>query len=136
MLKPSVFKLIAAFIYDLFPIVGIFLLTSLMVALVRNGNIVKPHTLWFDLLLLAELAFYYIYSWKVGGQTLGMRAWKLKIKPNNLTQRTLSWNQASIRLVVGVISTALLGLGIYWKFFNKDKKSWMDMVSQSRVEFC
>jgi len=123
-------KHFAAFIYDVFPILGMFLLTTFIVVLFRNGEEVKPHTLWFDLILIIELTFYYTYSWKVGGQTLGMRAWKFKIIPNQ-QQSTMTWSQTSLRFLVGIISTILLGSGLFWKLISKDKYTWMDLVSES-----
>ncbi|HHL32469.1 MAG TPA: RDD family protein, partial [Oceanospirillales bacterium] len=101
------------------------------VLLFNRGNTVEPHSLWFSLLLFAEVAFYYIYSWKKGGQTLGMRAWKMKIIPNQNNQNQLSWMQATVRFLTGVSSTLLLGLGLFWKLFSNNKLSWMDISSHS-----
>jgi uncharacterized RDD family membrane protein YckC len=134
MSQTPIWKHFAAFIYDVFPILGIFLLTSLFVALVRKGDIVEPHTFWFSFLIFFELAGYYIYSWKVGGQTLGMRAWKMKIIPNQVNQATLTWTQAFLRFMVGMVSFLLLGSGLFWKFFTKNNHSWMDNISHSQVK--
>jgi uncharacterized RDD family membrane protein YckC len=131
MLNTPIWKHFAAFIYDIFPLVGIFILTSFIVLLFNGGDTVPPHSLWLSLLLSSEVAFYYIYSWKKGGQTLGMRAWKMKIIPNQKNQSHLSWEQAAIRFFTGVISTLLLGLGLFWKFVSNNKLSWMDMSSHS-----
>jgi len=133
MQKTPLWKHFAAFIYDIFPILGVFILTSFVIVLIRNGEEVKPHTLWFDLILIAELTFYYTYSWKVGGQTLGMRAWKFKIIPNQ-QQSTMTWNQTSLRFLIGIISTLLLGSGLFWKLISKNKNTWMDLVSQSSCQ--
>jgi len=129
--KTSIWKHFAAFLYDLFPITGVFILTSLIVMLVRNGTIVDQHTLWFDILILLELVLYYSYSWKIGGQTLGMRAWKIKIVPNNVNQSNLTWFQAIFRFLIGVLSTILIGAGLFWKLISKNNQSWMDISSQS-----
>lgn len=132
-MKTPVWKLFAAFLYDIFPVLGIFLLTSLLVLLFRNGVEVERFSPWFIFILVAELGFYYIYSWKKGGQTLGMRAWKFKIIPNRANQRTISWHQASTRFVVGIFSTLLIGAGFFWKLLSKDNQSWMDLVSNSKT---
>ena len=134
MLTTPIWKHFAAFIYDILPLLGIFLLTSFVVVLIRNGVEVEPHTWWFDLLIFAELAFYYIYSWKKGGQTLGMRAWRIKIVPNQPGQLTISWYRASIRFFVGIVSTILLGTGLFWKQVSKRQLSWMDLVSDSSTQ--
>ena len=133
MLITPAWKHFAAFLYDIFPVLGIFLLTSLAVLLFRNGEELERYNPWFIALLVSELFLYYIYSWKKGGQTLGMRAWKFKISPNNPNQSTLTWAQASIRMLVGVISTLLGGAGLFWKLFSTENKSWMDLVSDSNT---
>lgn len=124
-------KHFAAFLYDIFPILGIFFSTSLAVLIFRNGEELERYNPWFISLLLSELFFYYIYSWKKGGQTLGMRAWKFKITPNQPNQPNLTWLQATARFFVGIVSTALAGLGLFWKIFSKGNKSWMDLASNS-----
>ncbi len=133
MLNTPVWKHFAAFVYDIFPLVGVFIVTSLIVMLLRGGAIVEPGNVWFSLLLLFEVVFYYVYSWKKGGQTLGMRAWKMKIIPHNKNQKNLSWKQSILRFIVGFISTFCLGLGLIWKILSNSKSSWMDLVSHSEV---
>lgn len=134
MFNTPVWKHFAAFVYDIFPLLGVFIATSLIVMLLRGGEIVEPGNIWFSLLLLFELVFYYVYSWKKGGQTLGMRAWKIKIIPQNENQKNLSWKQSLLRFIVGCVSTLCLGLGILWKILSDSKTSWMDMISHSEVK--
>ena len=128
----SIWKHYAAFFYDLFPILGILLLTGFITLLFRNGQEVPPGTLWFNIITSFEILLYYVYSWKVGGQTLGMRAWRIKIVSND-GNNGISWKNSLIRFVVGVFSTVTLGFGIFWKLFSKDNKSWMDLISQSKT---
>ncbi len=135
MSKTNVFKHIAAFVYDVFPVVGILIVTSGIILILRSGDAVQAHTWWFQGFIFGEIALYYIYFWKVGGQTIGMKAWKIHIHPNNQTQNHLSWKQAIMRFVVGILSTALLGLGLFWKFYSKEGKSWMDLVSDSHTSY-
>lgn len=125
----SLWKHIAALVYDIFPILGIFLTTSLFVMLARGGEAVPAGTWWFQLLLLAELFLYFGHSWKSGGQTLGMRAWKLAI----VDHRSMTWTQVSLRFAVGVVSTALLGLGLWARKFSSNQLTWMDAVSQTQT---
>ena len=132
MTKPPVWKHFAAFLYDLFPVIGILLLTSFIVLMIRNGQEVERHTLWFSALVTFEIAIYYIYSWKKGGQTLGMRAWKMKIQSASNENHTINWNQAIIRFIVGVVSTLLLGLGVFWKL-SHSKSTWMDLITQTNT---
>ncbi|MCX7544099.1 RDD family protein [Marinicella gelatinilytica] len=120
---------LAAFIYDLFPIIGLWLITSVVIVLIRGGDEVPPGTLWFQLLLTAELVFYFVFSWLKGGQTLGMRAWKIGIEDF----QTMTLWQSLARFLVGLVSTALLGAGLWYKKINAAGLSWMDMISGHRT---
>ncbi len=121
----SVWRHLAAFVYDLFPIIGIWLMTSVVIVLLRGGEDVPPSGLWwFQGLLLAELLFYYLFSWKKGGQTLGMRAWKIGIQ----NYQSLTWLQTFWRFLAGLASTALLGMGLWFKLIHKQGWSWMDLA--------
>ncbi len=129
MKKSKLWKHVAALIYDIFPILGIFLITSLFLVLIRHGEEVQPRTLWLQLLLFSEVFLYFTYSWKKGGQTLGMRAWKIGIEdyPN------LTWPQVSTRFFVGLASTVLLGAGLWIRSLNTREMTWMDMACQRKV---
>ena len=126
----TAWRQIAAFIYDIFPVLGILLVTSLIIILVRKGAEIQPNTLWFQLLLFAEIFLYYTYSWKNGGQTLGMRAWKIKLQPKHPNH---SWLLLSARFFVGLLSTVCLGLGVWWQYVDSKNRSWMDLASASEV---
>ncbi len=115
--------------YDIFPILGLFLTSSLFIMLLRGGEEVSPGTVWFQFFLAAEVFLYFAYSWKSGGQTLGMRAWKLAIVDHN----QLTWGKVTLRFLAGVASIATLGLGLWVKLWNKDKITWMDQISHTKT---
>ncbi len=129
MKKSKLWKHVAALIYDIFPILGIFLITSLFLVLIRQGDEVQPRTLWLQLLLFSEVFLYFTYSWKKGGQTLGMRAWKIGIEdyPN------MTWSQVSVRFFAGLASTLLLGAGLWTRSLSNREMTWMDMACQRKV---
>ena len=129
MKQSKLWKHVAALIYDTLPILALFLVTSLILVLVRQGEEVPPKTFWMQLILFLEVFFYFTYSWKVGGQTLGMRAWKIGIQHPHL----MSWYQVTLRFVVGVVSTLLLGLGLWSRKFNAAELTWMDAACGQRV---
>ncbi|MCB1581932.1 MAG: RDD family protein [Marinicella sp.] len=122
--KSKLWKHLAALVYDIFPILGLFLVTSLIMVVFRRGEEVVAGTLWFQLLLLSEFYLYFTYSWKKGGQTLGMRAWKIGIAD----YQQLSWTEVTIRLMIGLVSTILLGLGLWSRLWDKNQQTWMDKV--------
>ena len=80
----------------------------------------------FLLPLLAAAAFY-LYCWKQGGQTLGMRAWGFRIESNDGTPITL--RQGVIRLAVAPISTACFGVGHLFCWHDRISKTRLRMVN-------
>lgn len=129
MKQTKLWKHAAALIYDIFPILALFLTTSLILVLLRQGEEVQPRTWWMQTILMAEVFLYFTYSWKKGGQTLGMRAWKIGI--DNFQQ--LTWPQVSLRFLAGVISTILLGFGLWIRKFNASNLTWMDSACGQKV---
>ena len=50
--------------------------TALVFLATRRG--IAPGTLWYQAYLLAVAFAYYGISWRLGGQTIGMKAWRLR----------------------------------------------------------
>ena len=46
--------------------------------------------------------------------------------------RIILW-QALLRVVVSIASWLCLGLGFFWSLFDKEKRAWHDIYSDSRV---
>lgn len=76
--------------------------------------------------LVLCVGFFYISFWSYGGQTLGMRAWQLKVQhPNG---QSLSMITASARLVY-----SLLGLGNLFILLRADKLALQDSMTRSEI---
>lgn len=119
-----------ALVYDIFLIVAIwFAIAGLGVGL--NGGEELPswanHYLLFPALILSTFLFYY-WFWTHGGQTLGMRAWRLKIINLDKTQPTLA--QCLKRFSAAVLPA---GLGFLLCPFHPEKKSLHDIVSGTQI---
>ncbi|MDE3272477.1 MULTISPECIES: RDD family protein [unclassified Pseudoalteromonas] len=77
--------------------------------------------------LVCVACFFYVYFWCKGGQTIGMRAWRLKVR--NLDGSPISKGQALIRAV-----TALLGAGNLLVIFDfKNKRALQDYLAKTEV---
>ncbi len=103
------FKLIAVAIYDTLVIAGILLFLTLLAVILTPAHEVPPETLWFQLLVLGGISAYLAGSLKMGGQTLGMRAWRLQW--NGLRQRP--WAVAIAVVTTGVTLILAAAIGLY-----------------------
>lgn len=81
--------------------------------------------------LFLSLFGFFAKFWSHSGQTLGMQVWSLRIQNSDGTAISL-W-QALLRFLVAIGSWLLLGLGFFWVLWDKEKRSWHDMYSDSQV---
>ena len=76
---------------------------------------------------LAWVAYFFVFFWCKSGQTLGMKAWKLRVQ--NLDGSLISKKTAIKRLL-----PTLLGLGNLWLLINvKNKQSLQDQLTDTEV---
>jgi uncharacterized RDD family membrane protein YckC len=104
---------------------------TLLVVAVRVGRPVPPGTWWFPLCLLAIVAAFFAGFWAHGGQTLGMRAWRIRVVRDD--GGTLTWPRAAARFALGLVAAAPAGLGLWWGLFDERKRGWHDHWTRTRV---
>jgi uncharacterized RDD family membrane protein YckC len=81
-------------------------------------------------LLLAAFLFFG-WFWTRGGQTLGMRAWRLKVVDEQ--GRSLTWLLALRRFAAAAFSWTALGAGFWWAIFDREKRAWHDRLSGTHL---
>ena len=74
---------------------------------------------------------FYIFFWKKSGQTLGMRAWKLKL--HNRDDQPPSITQLFVRCLAALLSLLLLGFGYWFMFFNPRRDTLHDKLSRTWI---
>lgn len=123
-------------LYDFLPALALWMLVSALftVGYTRSGhgaheNIPPLSLLQFALWLVCWLVtgVYATLSWRRGGQTLGMRPWRLRLVTDADTVPT--WPALWKRYTVGTVSLLLGGLGFWWAWFDREHLTWHDRVS-------
>jgi uncharacterized RDD family membrane protein YckC len=122
---------LAALAYDLLLLFGCWFCGTWLLLLVRGGSEIAPGTWWFDLALVGLGFLFFGWFWTHGGQTLGMRAWKLRVE--RYDGDPLRWRDALLRYVSALLGTGLLGLGFLIALFDPERRCWHDRVSRTRV---
>lgn len=97
---------------------------------------VIPANSWVDLSLknlwVVFSFLYFAHYWTRSGQTPGMKVWKVKLLSENQdktkNQQTITVFQALQRYVF-----SLLGFGLFWIIFDRDKRALQDRLSQSHL---
>lgn len=131
-----------ALLYDLWPVLALWLLVSTFFTVgytylgqhPERENIAPfsalAWLLWLCCWLVAGL--YATVSWRRGGQTLGMRPWRLRVVAADGGQP--GWKAAWLRFLAGHLSLLAAGLGFAWIWIDRDRLAWHDRLSRTRIE--
>ena len=130
----SLARRIAAMTYDTFAVLALLFFCTLPLVIALQGQaIAAENPFYFGYLLLCAY-FYFGISWTRGGQTLGMRAWKIKVIKRVADKNTdLTALDALKRFVFAGLSWLCLGLGFLSALIDKDRLTWHDKLSHTRL---
>jgi len=129
--RPGPIRQLMAMLYDLMLLVSALLFATVIPVVLNGGEAIHSgNPIFFFYLLLVSL-FFYGWFWTHGGQTLGMRAWKIYLVSQD--QTAVTWKQAGLRFCVAIFSWLFLGLGFLWQWIGSEKQSWHDVISGTHL---
>ena len=128
-------------LYDAFPVVALWMLAS--TAFTVGYTVLGHHPareniapfsalqwlLWLCCWTITGL--YAVLSWRRGGQTLGMRPWRLKLVAADGGMP--GWKALWLRYAVGTLSLLAGGPGFWWAWIDRDGLGWHDRLSGTRM---
>jgi uncharacterized RDD family membrane protein YckC len=135
-----VWRLLALF-YDLWPALAMWMLTAVPFVLAHTflgGHDARENIapfswlawlVWFTCWMVTGL--YATVSWRRGGQTLGMRPWRLYLV--DADGGAPRWGALWKRYTVGTASLLLGGMGFWWALLDRDRQAWHDRASGTRL---
>lgn len=130
--QPSLARRLAAILYDALLLTALFMLAGYpYVTLVGGAPLNGSARLGLQLYLLSIAFVFFGWFWVHGGQTLGMRAWRLRLV--SAAGGPVNWKQAAIRFAAALLSWGCLGLGFFWALFDREKRAWHDHLSGTRL---
>ncbi len=134
-MQPASFiKRLLAMIYDSLLVAALLLAASALVVAFRKGEAVEPGSIgsvWLGLYLLGVVFLFFGWCWTRGGQTLGLKTWKLQVVGFN--DQPITWRQAALRYLGALLSWLCLGLGFLWILVDREKLAWHDRISKTRI---
>jgi uncharacterized RDD family membrane protein YckC len=114
--SPSLIRLYGSLIYELFALVPLWMITGFIFIYFFDGFFGVYQRLIFQIFLWLTSGIYLTYCWTRSGQTLAMRAWKLKItSASGLLTFPLAWR----RYIFATFGTLLGGVSFIWALTNK-----------------
>lgn len=139
----GLFKRLMVIVYDLLLLIAVLMMTGIPVAAImtfvlNDGNaITEDHPFYvtsqfiiLSILLCVSLLFYG-WFWTHKGQTLGMKTWRVQLVTSD--SDPLDWNKVTIRFLVALLSWSIFGLGFIWSLFDKEKRTWHDILSATKL---
>lgn len=116
-----------AFVYDAVPLLALLMIASAVGVAVNGGRTVERSPTAAALEFVAFWAVcgaYFVASWRRGGQTLGMRPWRLRLvaADGRLATTRALW----LRYVVAC-ATPVLGWG--WCLVDRQKRALCDLAA-------
>jgi len=126
----------AALFYDSFLLVALLVVYTFAALVFNGGHAILRDTVgaWYVVYRAGEMAVvgaYFILNWLRSGQTLGMRAWRLRTMSS--TGKPMSLRAALLRCASGLLAWAPAALGVLWLYVDPDRLALHDRLSKTRV---
>lgn len=135
-LEPGIARRLAAILYDGLLLVALWFAATALLLAMSGGRLSDPdRPLWLLTLLRASLLLitflFFAGFWTQGGQTLGMRAWRLKLV--SAGGGPVNWKQALRRFAAAIPSVGAFGFGLLWMLFDQEHCAVHDRLSGTRL---
>jgi uncharacterized RDD family membrane protein YckC len=134
--RPGLLRRFGAILYDSLAAFSVLFVADALVVIPLQGiwgiDLVGRHPL-FQVYQVLIVGGFFCGFWTHGGQTLGLRAWRLRVVRED--GGPLRWSDALKRFVAAVLSWLPAGLGFLWAVIDRDGLAWHDRLSRTRLEF-
>jgi len=122
---------LAAMFYDALLLFALLMVCALPVVLIAGENSSFFKSPLYTLYLYSISFVFFGWFWTRGGQTLGMRSWKIRVVRDD--NHAFGWDSALIRYLLATVSLFLFGLGFLWILFDHDNQAWHDTLSKTHI---
>ena len=126
---PGLLRRLAACLYDALVLAALLMVAGAAWVAISRAAAEPGDWLFRGYLLLVSAIFFGAFWTR--GETLGMRAWKLRIVAAD--GRPPGWGRALLRFATALISWAALGLGFLWVLVDRERLAWHDRLSGTRL---
>lgn len=132
MLRPAgLLRRLAAMLYDGLLLIALFMLAGFLALFATGGDAVPAGSFWFQSSLVLVAMLFLCGFWLHGGQTLGLRAWRLRVE--SADGGPVDARQALLRFAAALLALAPAGLGLLWLLVDPERRAWHDRLSGTRV---
>lgn len=130
-LPAPLWRRFGAALYDGLLLLAMFMAALFLEVILRDlAGLPRSWAALRALALLLGLGFFG-WFWTHGGQTLGMRSWRLRLR--SADGSPVRWPQAMLRYTVALFSWGLAGLGLWWSLFDAQRRTWHDLAAGTEM---
>ena len=130
--RPGLLRRLAALVYDALLLFAVLFAATVPVLLLTGGRAVGPNDPAFTAYLLGVSYAWFGWCWTRSGQTLGMRAWRMRVRTREGAR--LGWRRSLARFAVALVSIGAAGAGLLWVAVDRDRMSLHDRLSGTVLE--
>ena len=130
--RPGLLRRLAALVYDALLLFAVLFAATVPAVIVTGGEAVGPNHPAFTAYLLAVSYLYFGWCWTRSGQTLGMRAWRMRVRTRE--GEPLGWGRSLVRFTAAMVSIGAAGIGLLWVAFDRERLSLHDRLSATVLE--
>ncbi|HTT08423.1 MAG TPA: RDD family protein [Gammaproteobacteria bacterium] len=127
----GVLRSFGAMFYDALLLFSVWYVVTALAVWMRGGQSIAAGDPKLTVVLIACTYLYFAGQWTRGGQTLGMKTWRIRLTMQGGT-RPPGWFAASARFVVAVCSLLTLGFGYLWALWDTEGLTLPDRLSGTR----
>ena len=121
---PGLFRRLAVLVYDALIMLAVLFLATALALPVMHGEAVPAESPLFQLYLLAVMFLYLGWFWTHAGQTVAMRAWRLRVV--DVDGAAIGWGQALRRFVAALLPMLP---GLLWLGLSDERDNRMVMAA-------
>ena len=128
----SFWRRLGAMVYDSLAIIGLWFLVGGIAVGLHHGEALPAADFAFQALLLFTTYAYFAFCWRRGGQTLGMKTWRIRVV-SDAEGGVLRWGQTLVRFGAGLLAWLPAGFGHWSALFHPQGLAWSDRASGTRL---
>lgn len=122
---------LAAITYDTLLLTAVLFFSTLILLPFTHGQAIRNGNPLYTAYLFFICYLYFSWQWTHGGQTLGMRTWKIRLQ--GIDSQLVTWQAASLRFLLSCLSWLFLGAGFLWALIDREHLAFHDKYSGTRL---
>jgi len=137
MQNTSLIRRLGAILYDALLVFAFLVMLAVISTSILGGKNVyaggTTYVMGYNAVRFLIIYSFFVLYWTRIGRTLGMQSWGLQLEPMHGGRVTFS--QANMRFFAALLSWIPAGLGFLWQLWDKDKLTWHDRISGTRMVY-